>query len=190
MEVAGHKKQKLKDGVGPVHHRVYAIVIPKPIESVRPVMRQLQADPNEFSPQILAKFEKTVGPTGSLNKDDEFMIRITGPWNGPVRVAEVAEDQFRLVTLEGHMEAGEIKFELLKEDARCIFLIESLARSRDSVIDFVYDKVPIAKLAQSEMWEAFCKNFAEKAVESKDLVGEVEMLVERKDETTGRWEKI
>jgi hypothetical protein len=185
------KRQKLKDGYGPVHHRVYSITIPARYEQVRNVMRALQADPNAFSPQLLAKFEKTKGAPGFLKTDDEFMIYITGPWNGPVRVAEVNEDRFRLVTLEGHLEAGEIRFEIKRENEdRTCFLIESLARSKDGVVDFVYDKVPVAKIAQTEMWACFCKNFAEKAVESKDQVGEVELLIERKDEETGRWEKI
>lgn len=185
------KKQKLKDGCGPVHHRVYTIAIPAPIEHVRGAMRALKADPNAFSPQLLAKFEKTKGDPGNLNKDDEFLIRITGPWDGPVRVAETGEDRFKLVTLEGHLEAGEILFEIKSDGPnRTYFVIESLARSRDKVVDFVYDKVPIAKIAQTEMWEQFCKTFAERAGDGTAGVGEVEMLIERKNEETGEWERL
>lgn len=184
------KRQKIKDGYGPVHHRVYSIVIPAPIEHVRSVMRALQADPNICSPQMLATFEKTKGSPGRLHKDDEFMVKITGPWNGPVRVTEVSEDEFKLVTLEGHLEAGEIKFEIKKLDERqTCFVIESVARSKDGIVDFVYDKVPIAKIAQTEMWSCFCKSFAEKAAE-KDQVGEVELLIERKDEQSGEWKRV
>lgn len=185
------KRQKLKDGYGPVHHRVYSISIPANFSQVREVMRTLQGDPNIFSPQLLATFQKTKGEAGHLQKDDEFLIKITGPWNGPVRVADVAEEVFRLVTLDGHLEAGEITFLIKKMDeGKTQFIIESLARSKDGVVDFVYDKIPLAKIAQTEMWSAFCKNFAEKAVTSKDQIGEVELLVERKDEQSGIWEKI
>lgn len=192
MDDTSHlKRQKIKDGYGAVHHRIYSIKIDAPYPQVLKAMRELQTDPNQFSPQILATFEKSKGDPNSLHRDDEFMIKITGPWNGPVRVAEVSENDFRLVTLEGHLEAGEIKFEIKKiDEASTLFAIESLARSKDMIVDFVYDKVPVAKLAQTGMWEAFCKSFAEKALGSKEAVGEVEILTERKDEKTGKWEKL
>lgn len=185
------KKQKLEDGCGPVHHRVYSVSIPATIDQTRMAMRALQADPNAFSPQLLAKFEKTKGEPGRLKAGDEFLIRITGPWDGPVRVAETAADRFKLVTLEGHLEAGEILFEIKPDGPhKTFFVIESIARSRDKVVDFVYDKVPIAKIAQTEMWDQFCKAFAEKACDHAEDVGEVEMLVERRNEETGEWEKL
>ena len=41
---------------------------------------------------------------------DEFTIRIPGPWDGPVRAVEVDATSFGFVTLEGHLEAGRIRF--------------------------------------------------------------------------------
>ena len=42
---------------------------------------------------------------------DEFVVRMPGPWDGPVRVVERDPDaRFRLVTLAGHLEAGQIEF--------------------------------------------------------------------------------
>ncbi len=40
------------------------------------------------------------------------------------------------------------------------------------------------------MWDQFCKNFAERACNSQREIGEVELLVERRNETTGEWEKL
>ncbi len=137
------KKQTLIDGVGPVHHRVYAISIPAPKARVRETMLALQMDPNSFSPQLLAKFEKTKGSSSQLKPGDEFMIRITGPWNGPVRVTEVSQDKFRFVTLEGHLEAGEILFEIVEDgEAHTNFVIESIARSRTMLSILFMTKFP------------------------------------------------
>lgn len=193
MESNQQSPQKLNDGYGATFHRIYSIVIPTSKERVVQSMLDLKRDLNKFSPQLLARFEKQVGEVQKLSVNDEFMIHITGPWNGPVRVNEVSEDGFHLVTLEGHLEAGEIKFRL-KESGQneFVFEIESLARSRDAIVDFVYDKIPIAKVAQTEMWSMFCKNFAEHAMDEhgKLKLGEVDILTERREEGSQKWEKI
>lgn len=188
-------KQKLKDGVGPIYHRIYRVSFDGTLEDARKAMRSLQVDINSYSPQLLARFEKTCGCADKLVPGDEFQIHITGPWNGPVRVTESGCDDFKLVTLEGHLEAGEIHFQIKSAgDDRVTFEIESLARSRDAIIDFVYDKVPIAKAAQTEMWTCFCRRFAEHACEiansNKESVSEVDVLTERRDEETGQWQKL
>ena len=41
---------------------------------------------------------------------DEYVVRMPGPWDGPVRVVEVTPTSFRLATLDGHLEAGQIEF--------------------------------------------------------------------------------
>jgi hypothetical protein len=74
--------------------------------------------------------------------------------------------------------------------AESLFEIESLARSRDAIVDFVYDKVPIAKMAQTEMWTSFCQHFARHALHGAREPGEVRILTERRDEGTGQWERI
>ena len=195
MELESHEKQKLKDGYGAVYHRVYSIRISEPLEAAAKVMEDLQKDPNKFSPQVLANFEKVSGRTDELKSQDEFQIHITGPWNGPVRVENVTCQEFRLITLKGHLEAGEIFFRIKKaKTGETVFEIESLARSRDAIIDFFYDKVPIAKFAQTEMWCSFCKTFAKNVIQScgKDVseIAEVEVLTERRDEETGQWQRI
>ena len=198
--VTSLEAQPIQQGYGPAYHRVYSIVLRMNDDQAKPAMQKLKSDLNHFSPQILASFEKVVGDTACLQKDDEFQIHIIGPWNGPVRVAQVSEWAFRLQTLEGHLEAGEIRFELKKSGERkYIFEIESLARSRDALVNLVYDKIPIAKLAQTEMWTAFCQKFAAEATgcsesaptdEQKNFFSEVNVLTERRDEETGQWEKI
>lgn len=189
MTDANLRTQKIKDGYGPLFHRVYSVPFAcDQEETLRGVMRLLRADINKFSPQLLARFEKIKGDPDLMNVGDEYQIHITGPWNGPVRVAEVDEDHFRLVTLEGHMEAGEIVFRLNRESpGKVLFEIESLARSKDAIVDLVYDKVPIAKLAQTEMWKSVLNSFVERCGR---CAGEIEVITERHNEKTGEWEKI
>lgn len=195
MDSENRKRQKISEGYGAVYHRVYSINLPLDLETAKKAMLDLQCDLNKFSPQLLARFEKIRGHKTSLMKDDEFNIHITGPWNGPVRVSEVSASGFGLLTLNGHLEAGEINFRIkFVNDVEILFEIESLARSRDAIVDFVYDKVPLAKMAQTEMWSEFCKNFADHVVKvyacKGKEVGELQILTERQDEESKKWEKL
>ena len=181
--------QKLKDGAGDTFHRTYGVDLPCTMQEARTAMTKLQTDPNHFSPQLLATFEKTKGEGLNLRTGDEFMIHISGPWNGPVRVADVNKDSFTLSTLDGHLEAGKIQFRVCEKDGTVRFEIESLARSKDSLVDFFYDKVPIARFAQTKMWQAFCATFKETASEISSSQSEVDVETERRKEKTGEWKR-
>lgn len=192
-------KQDIEEGVGAKFHRTYSITFKSSREAALQAMRKLQEDPNKFSPKLLATFDKLDGAPKRLQKNDHFQIYISGPWNGPVRVEEVREDGFRFVTLEGHLEAGEITFSVVQHDERHYrFVIESYARSKDYLVDLAYDKIPVAKFAQTEMWRNFCQAFAQTALECQgykgsdisNLMSEVEVITERRDEKTGEWAKL
>ncbi len=196
MSFTHKEQQNSEEGYGPLYHRIYSVPISGNIDLALKMMQQLQVCINEFSPQVLARFEKVKGDAEHLKAGDEFMIHITGPWNGPVRVAEVSGNGFRLQTLQGHLEAGEIRLSLQQSDLNgsLRFEIESLARSRDAIVDFVYDKVPIARFSQTEMWTYFCREFANrigKQTNSKTVdASEISVLTERQDEETGQWQKV
>ena len=187
--------QTQSEGAGPMYHRVYAVDLPVTYDAALKVMKEMMADPNPFSPKLIATFEKTRGDTGVLRVDDEFLVRITGPWQGPVRVAQVTDSSFTLLTLNGHIEAGHINFRLMdRPDGNGRFEIESVTRSKDLIVDFFYDKLRLAQFAQTEMWELFCKSFAKKSLEANGLpetdLPEVEVKTERQDRATGHWEDV
>ena len=189
------KTQKLKSGYGATFHRIYSVKITAEAEQIVAALLAVKSDLNQFSPQLLARFEKIKGISDELKNNDEYLIHITGPWDGPVRVSEVSQDSFRLVTLDGHLEAGEICFQIKStETNQYTFEIESLARSRDAIVDFVYDKIPIAKLAQTEMWTQYCLNFAKHVLKNetdeKIELPEVHVLTEKFDQETGQWQKL
>lgn len=189
--------QTHSDGAGPLYHRVYAIDVPVSYERALKTMHDVMVNPNAFSPQLIATFEKTKGRPDRLAVDDEFIVHISGPWDGPVRVSQVSDASFTLLTLKSHIEAGHIQFRLIsRENDLSRFEIESVTRSRDTLVNFFYDKLRLAQFAQTEMWELFCKQFASQAIsETKDgessdsplSVPAVEVKTERQDRETGQW---
>ncbi|MBC7457040.1 MAG: DUF1990 family protein [Bdellovibrionaceae bacterium] len=182
------RTQIIAEGVGPAYHRIYSVPFTSTTKKVKEGMKCLQSNLNSYSPHLLATFEKTKGDPAVLQKDDEFLIHITGPWNGPVRVTKVTVFSFQIVTLKGHLEAGDIHFEIKqKSDTDFVFEIESLARSKDMLVNFIYDVVPIAKMMQTEMWKSFCQNFVN---EISDSVGEIQVQTQRRGEETGEWQTI
>jgi uncharacterized protein (UPF0548 family) len=63
---------------------------------------------------------------------------------------------FRLATLDGHLEAGEIEFRA-NTDGDCLhFEIESWARAGDRMSALLYNNLRLAKEIQLNMWSHFC----------------------------------
>lgn len=167
------------DGTGKLFHRRYRADIANPTASAEQLMRQLQEDPNNFSPLQLANFEKTKGVEGNMAVGDEYYIHILGPWDGPVRVFEVQPTLLGLVTLEGHMEAGEIQFRFLPHPTlpnALRFEIVSWARSRDMMVDIAYDKLKLARGAQTNMWTHVCQRVVEES--GGELIDKIDILTE------------
>jgi Domain of unknown function (DUF1990) len=165
-DVAAHLPPALPDGVdgteiqgpdrgtGPLFHRRYRTRIAEPRLGPRQLMAELRADVNRAAPTAFARFQRVLGGEGPLAVGDEFVVRMPGPWDGPVRVVAADELCFRLATLEGHLEAGQIEFRAV-EDEPMAFEIESWARSADRLADLLYHRVRMAKEVQLHMWISF-----------------------------------
>ena len=143
--------QRPEEGSGPLFHRRYRVVIADARLTPSGVMARVQADPNLVAPTEFARFEKVRGRGGAMRVNDEYVVHMPGPWNGPVRVAEVAHDSFRLVTLRGHLEAGQIEFRVTEDDDLA-FQIQSWARSGDPLSSLLYNRLRMAKEIQLHMW--------------------------------------
>lgn len=169
-------KQKASDGFGPLIERRYWTEFRNSGKSAREIMAYIQRNIEEFSPKTLASFEKEEGSDYTLRPGDEFHITILGPWNGDVRVLEVGDTYFRMETLEGHPEAGEITFSIepveLFENA-LHFEIRSLARSRDGLVAVTYDKLGVGKKAQEMTWVEFCERVCQFA--GGEAIGDVQV---------------
>jgi hypothetical protein len=147
--------QGCEEGAGPVFHRCYRTRIRDSAMSAEQLMEKVQSDPNRTSPTKFARFQLTHGAGGRLRIGDEFVVRMPGPWDGPVRVIDVGPRSFRLATLAGHLEAGQIEFRARTEHDLLVFEIESWARSSSWFVNLLYHRLRMAKEVQAHMWISF-----------------------------------
>ena len=152
--------QRPSDGEGPLFHRRYAVVVHDPQMSAEELMDLLSQHPNRPAPIEVAVFRKTSGAEGPMEVGDEFVVRMPGPWDGPVRVVDRTPTSFRLATLPGHMEAGQIEFRALDDDGRLRFEIESWANSGDRLSQLLYSRIRVMKEMQLHMWTHYCEHIA------------------------------
>ncbi len=158
--------QPAADGSGPLLERRYYLDLARPRLAPAALMAEVQAHLPDFAPALLADFRRKNDATGPLQVGEEFEIKILGPWNGCVRVTDAGATFFELITLEGHPEAGRIRFEAHWLDERpdvLRFEISSRARSRDGLVAFAYDTIGGGKLMQEATWTEFCTRVAQAA---------------------------
>jgi Domain of unknown function (DUF1990) len=151
----GDGRQGFDAGVGPLAHRSYTVRIVNSAMSPAALIDLVASRLNEASPEM-AVFRKIRGTDGPLRRGDEFLVRMPGPWDGPVRVVHRDATGFRLATMDGHLEAGEIEFRASSADGALCFEIESWARAGDRLADLLYNKLRLAKEIQLNMWSHFC----------------------------------
>ena len=154
--------QRPSEGIGPLYHRSYWICVTDEVLDAEQLISFILAEPNQVAPTEMARFETLDGaPARNLDVGDELIVRLPGPWNGPIRVVERTPTSFRFVTLRGHMEAGEIEFRT-STDARGFleFRIESWARSGDPLFHLLYGRLLIGRELQQHMWAQFCRRVA------------------------------
>ena len=171
--------QRLADGVGPLFHRLYRARIRDARLSPDELIGRLVADPNRASPTELARFLPADGLAGPIAVGAELVVRMPGPWDGPVRVTRMTDTSFRFTTLDGHLEAGQIEFRASRADGLLQFEIESWARSGDRLSNLLYTHLRMAKEVQLHMWTSFLEQVCRLA--EGRLTGGVE-IVSRKGE--------
>jgi hypothetical protein len=170
--------QAPEDGAGPLFHRRYSTRIRDSHLSAEELMEKLRADPNQASPTKFARFQLRRGERGRLVVGDEYVVRMPGPWDGPVRVVDVSLRSFRLATLSGHLEAGQIEFRAQPDgETGIVFEIESWARSSSRLVNLLYHRLRMAKEVQAHMWISFLERVVELA--GGRMTGGVELDTER-----------
>jgi hypothetical protein len=154
--------QHVSEGVGPLLHRCYVMQVRDAKLSAAALIAAFGGRPNRASPQPLADFDKVHGEHGTLRVGDEFTIRIPGPWDGPVRVVEVDPNGFGFVTLNGHLEAGRIRFSARDlTPGRIEVRIEAWARGGDHLSNWLFDRIGINKEVQLHMWTSVLERLRE-----------------------------
>ena len=149
-----------EDGSGPLFHRCYSVRIREPRLSASELMAFIHRDPDVSAPREFATFRKTSGEAGAMRVGDEYVVRMAGPWDGPVRVVALTDTSMRLATLSGHLEAGQIEFTAAGVDGGLEFRIESWARSGDRLSNLLYTHLRMAKEIQLHMWTSFLERVA------------------------------
>jgi hypothetical protein len=172
--------QRPEDGAGPLLRRRYRARIRETSTRAAELMARVSADPDQVAPGELAKFRKTSGDEGVMRVGDEFLVRMPGPWDGPIRVVEVTPTSFRFATLDGHLEAGQIEWRARDEDDGLLaFEIESWARSGDAVSHLLHNHLRMAKEVQLHMWTSVLERVARLA--GGRLTGGIDIETHRAD---------
>ncbi|MEY2534668.1 MAG: hypothetical protein QOF29_2578 [bacterium] len=167
-------------GVGPLFHRRYRARIRVDGLTAEELIARVVDDPNRAAPTEFASFQKVRGDDDApMRVGDEYVVRMPGPWDGPVRVVDLTDRSFRLVTLEGHLEAGTIEFRASPSPEGVCFEIESWARSGDRLSNLLYDRLRMAKEIQLHMWTSFLERVARLA--GGRLTGGIDIHTRRVD---------
>src|SRR4051794_6942638 len=177
--VARENLQPPDHGVGPLFHRTYRTRIRDAGLSAERLFAAIRADPNRVAPTEFARFFKVEGDGEEMRVGDEYVVRMPGPWDGPVRVVEVTPRSFRLATLNGHLEAGQIEFSASDGD-ELVVGIESWSRSGDRLSDLLYQRLRMAKEIQLHMWTSFLEQVAKLA--GGRMSGGIEIVPRRVDD--------
>jgi hypothetical protein len=176
--VSTDEVQGSEDGYGPLFHRRYRTRVRDSRLSASELMERLQTDPNQVSPTKFARFQRVEGDGDRLRVGDEYVVRMPGPWDGPVRVVDVGPRSFRLATLAGHLEAGQIEFRACDEDSgELVFEIESWARSGGRMVNLLYNHLRMAKEVQAHMWISFLERVCK--LTGGRMTGGIEIRTER-----------
>jgi Domain of unknown function (DUF1990) len=173
--------QGVQDGHGLLFHRRYTTRIRGCQSTAEELMTAVTENLNKPAPTTFARFEKVLGNDGELARGDEVVVRMPGPWDGPVRVIDVTPRSFRFATLVGHLEAGQIEFRVGEaDDGMLVFEIESWARSSSRLVNLLYHRLRMAKEVQAHMWISFLEGVVK--LSGGRMWGGVTMVTERVEE--------
>jgi Domain of unknown function (DUF1990) len=175
----GEELQPPEAGAGPLFHRVYRARIRGSSLSPERVIAEMSSDPDRVAPTEFASFNKVRGREDAMVVGDEYVVRMPGPWDGPVRVVERTPTSFRFATLEGHLEAGQIEFSARSDGSMLEFRIESWARAGDRFSNLLYDRLRMSKEIQLHMWTSVLERVAKLA--GGRLTGGIEIRTRRLD---------
>jgi hypothetical protein len=147
-----------REGSGAFLHRRYRVEVVDARIGAFELMTRIRADINQVVPGGIAQFRKVAGADGRLSPGDEYVVRMPGPWDGPVRVIEATPTCFRFATLEGHLEAGQIEWRARDLDDALRFEVESWSRPGDRLSDIAHHRLRMAKEVQLHMWTSVLEN--------------------------------
>ncbi|GLZ55712.1 DUF1990 family protein [Actinomycetospora sp. NBRC 106378] len=147
--------QPQEHGVGPLFHRRFTVLVDGATTDAEGLMTVVRGDLEQLLPKEVA----AVTPHGDgtpPKPGDEFVVRMPGPWDGPVRVISTDDTHLRLTTLAGHLEAGQIEFRADDTSDGLRFTIETWARPGTALVNLLFTHLRVAKEMQLFMWVRAC----------------------------------
>ncbi|WP_406311172.1 DUF1990 domain-containing protein [Streptomyces thermoviolaceus] len=155
-EAVDDRVQLAQDGFGPLYHRLFRVRIAGADTDPARLITWMCRDFKHFVPSEVVDIHTGDLRDHGLDVADELLVEMPGPWNGPVKVVRREPDRLQLVTLRGHMEAGQIQFRAREEDGLLVFEIELWACPGNRLVHFLYAHLRVAKEIQLNMWVRFC----------------------------------
>ncbi|QGK70704.1 DUF1990 family protein [Allosaccharopolyspora coralli] len=162
-ELVDDAVQLADSGFGPFYHRCFRAEIVGADVTTEELLGWITADFKRFVPSEVVDVRSSSDSDESLSLGDEFVVDMPGPWDGPVRVVQVDDTCLRLVTLRGHLEAGQVQFHAYSWDEVLVFEIRAWARPSTPLVRWLYSKLRLAKEIQLNMWVRFCCEAARQA---------------------------
>lgn len=150
------RDQTVADGYGPILHRTFRTCVVDARLTARELIDLLAEDMNRAMVAGVARFDRVDGSSRAMLVGDELVVRMPGPWDGPVRVVARDDTSFRLATLSGHLEAGQIEFAARPVGEALEFSITTWARAGDRLSDLLYNHLGVAKEVQFQLWVHAC----------------------------------
>lgn len=129
---------------GLVHRRLW-VECDRPQLSAPRLLNIIAADPNVVVPTEVLQFDKTAGDPGQLVVGDRYLIRMAGPWDGPVIVAARDDNGVRLESCPGNPQQGHIDFLVQDEDGRLRIEIASCYRPASRAFRALARFVPLVE---------------------------------------------
>ena len=162
-ELIDDRSQPAETGYGPLYHRRFRVTVDDARVGARELMTTVSGDLTRLLPGEVAAVSPRTESRTLPGPGDEFVVRMPGPWDGPVRVVLRDDSRLRLATLDGHLEAGQIEFRASDEAGGLCFEIETWARPGTPLVRVLYADLRLAKEMQLYMWVRACVAGAELA---------------------------
>lgn len=169
--------QPLGTGRGPLYHRTFRVRIVEARLGANDLMALVLEDPGRLMPREVVRIRAPRRSRRQLVRNDDFVVDMPGPWNGPVRVVDAEQRRLHLVTLRGHLEAGEIEFRAHDDGPAVVFEIEAWAQPAGRLVQLLYGRLRLAKEIQLNMWLRSCRGAARLAGGRPDDGVRIETLV-------------
>ena len=157
MVLVDGRTNTIELGQGPLFHRTFTVRAVDARHGAADVIGVLSRDLDRGAPPHVVTFACERGEPGRMLVGDEYRVYMPAPWDGPVRVLARTETSFRLGTLDGHLEAGEIEFRAADVGEGTVdFTIEVWSRAGDRAAEHHYGRLSVGREVQASLWVQFC----------------------------------